>query len=126
METQINTSFVPTFYTLLQNTDLAKQATYITELQKHLDTLVQAADTQGPYFLGATFSLVDVHLAPFALRLRTVLHARRGLWPAEVSEAGSRWAIWLDALTQNTHTKATTSLDDLYVETADTLMNCPL
>lgn len=84
---------------------------------------MQAADEHGPYFLGPMLSLVDVHLAPFAVRLRTILHTRRG-WPAD-ADAGSRWARWLDALEKDAHVKATTSADDLYADTADLLIKNP-
>lgn len=32
---------------------------------------------------------------------------------------GTRWQQWSDALEQNPHVQATTSQDDLYVETVD-------
>lgn len=120
----INTDLLVAFYALLQNTDLARQADLITCLQAQLDRLAQAADERGPYFLGAALSLVDVHLAPWALRLRTILHPRRG-WPAAAPASASRWARWLDALERDAHVKATTSADDLYADTADMLINDP-
>lgn len=65
-------------------------------------------------------SLVDVHLAPFALRLRRILQPRRG-WPAEATP-GSRWQRWLEAIEQDPNVQSTTSADDLYAETADVLI----
>ncbi|KAM3483779.1 hypothetical protein MY8738_002829 [Beauveria namnaoensis] len=123
----INTDLLAAFYTLLRNTDLARRPDLIARLQAQLDRLAQAADEHGPYFLGPMLSLVDVHLAPFALRLRTILHPRRG-WPDPAAPAGGggsseRWARWLDALERDPHVKATTSADDLYADTADLLIN---
>ncbi|KAJ4151400.1 hypothetical protein LMH87_012102 [Akanthomyces muscarius] len=117
----INTDLLAAFYALLRNTDLPRQADLVARLQAQLDKLAQAADEHGPYFLGSMLSLVDVHIAPFAVRLRTILHPRRG-WPAVAPEAGSRWARWLDALEQDAHVKATTSGDELYADTADLLI----
>ncbi|XWW93170.1 hypothetical protein V2A60_001099 [Cordyceps javanica] len=119
---QINTDLLAAFYALLRNTDLARQADLVARLQSQLDRLAQAADERGPYFLGLALSLVDVHLAPFAVRLRTLMHSRRG-WPAAPAPATSRWARWLDALERDPHVKATTSADDLYADTADMLIN---
>ncbi|KAF1730219.1 Pyrimidodiazepine synthase [Beauveria bassiana] len=124
---QINTDLLAAFYALLRNTDLARRPDLIARLQAQLDRLAQAADEHGPYFLGPMLSLVDVHLAPFALRLRTILHPRRG-WPDPAAPAGGggsseRWARWLDALERDPHVKATTSADDLYADTADLLIN---
>ncbi|PMB66566.1 Pyrimidodiazepine synthase [Beauveria bassiana] len=126
-ESAINTDLLAAFYAVLRNTDLARQPDLIARLQAQLDRLAQAADEHGPYFLGPMLSLVDVHLAPFALRLRTILHPRRG-WPDPAAPAGGggsseRWARWLDALERDPHVKATTSADDLYADTADLLIN---
>ncbi|KAK7422200.1 hypothetical protein QQX98_001723 [Neonectria punicea] len=72
----------------------------------------------GPFFLGATLSLVDIHLAPFALRLPRILASLHG-WPAAVP--GSRLARWLEALEADANVRATTSGHELYTETAELL-----
>lgn len=74
--------------------------------------------SQGPFFLGVTLCLVDIHLAPFALRLSRVLTPSRG-WPEPVP--GTRWHRWLTALEGNIHVKATTSGLAFYTETTDLL-----
>lgn len=63
-------------------------------------------------------SLVDIHLAPFALRFS------RTLAPATIpsSPPGSRWARWLDAIEGDKSVRATTSNHMLYSETLDALM----
>lgn len=99
----------------------------MTNLQAQLDKLVRAADERGPFFLGPELGLVDVHLAPFALRMRTVLQGRRG-WPAVEDGSGgerSRWGRWLEAIASDVHVKATTSMDELYADTADVLIKNP-
>lgn len=73
---------------------------------------------QGPFFLGNSLSLVDIHFAPFALRLSRILQPLRG-WTAPAP--GLRWAKWLDALENNAHVKATTSGKDVYVDTVSSL-----
>lgn len=110
---------MPAFYALLQNGDAARRSELIERLQTQLNTLVQAADEYGPMFLGSTLSLVDVHIAPFAQRLRRILEPRRG-WPT--NKQSPRWVKWLDALEKDASVMATTSLDDLYADSADVLM----
>ncbi|KAF7556613.1 hypothetical protein G7046_g6269 [Stylonectria norvegica] len=107
----INTRLVPAFYGLLQNQDTSPDL-----LQASIDAIVHAADETGPFFLGPTLSLVDIHIAPFALRFPRVLAPLRG-WHGAVP--GSRWRAWLDALEGNVHVQATTSTGELYLETAE-------
>jgi glutathione S-transferase len=63
-------------------------------------------------------SLVDMHLAPFALRFsRVLVPANRPSFPP-----GSRWAQWLDAIEGDRSVRATTSNRALYSETLDALI----
>ncbi|GKT39968.1 glutathione S-transferase U1 [Colletotrichum spaethianum] len=114
----INSRLVPAFYRLLRNPDPTQQPQNIERLQEAIKDLVLAADEEGPLFLGSSLSLVDVHFAPFAVRLSRILQPRCG-WTAPTP--GLRWARWLDALESNVHVKATTSGRDVYVETVDLL-----
>ncbi|KAK2001763.1 glutathione S-transferase domain-containing protein [Colletotrichum falcatum] len=114
----INSRLVPAFYRLLRNPDPAQQPQNIERLQEAIKDLVLAADEEGPFFLGSSLSLVDVHFAPFAVRLSRILQPRCG-WTAPTP--GLRWARWLDALESNVHVKATTSGRDVYVETIESL-----
>ncbi|KAG4266075.1 hypothetical protein FPRO04_05036 [Fusarium proliferatum] len=114
----INRHIVPNFFKLLQHQDPALGDEAGISLQGSIDTLVEAADKKGPYFLGRSMSLVDIHLAPFALRFS------RTLAPASIpsSPPGSRWARWLDAIEGDKSVRATTSNHMLYSETLDALM----
>lgn len=47
------------------------------------------------------------------LRLSRVLKPYRG-WPDP--EVGSRWGLWLDAMESDEAVKATTSTDELYLD----------
>jgi len=80
----------------------------------HLTTL-----SQGPYFLGDQICLVDIHFAPFALRLSRMLQPFRG-WTPALPE--SRWQKWIDAMEGNAHVRNTMSTNNLYVETMDLLI----
>ncbi|KAF5617157.1 glutathione S-transferase omega-1 [Fusarium sp. NRRL 52700] len=115
---EINRHIVPDFFKLLQHQDPALGDEARASLQGSMDTLIEAADKKGPYFLGRSMSLVDIHLAPFALRFS------RTLVPADTpsSPPGSRWARWLDAIEGDESVRATTSNHVLYSETIDALM----
>lgn len=110
---QINRHVVPNFYRVLQEQDQQKQIANAQELQSRFNQLITAAHANGPFFLGPNISLVDVQVAPWILRLSRVLKPYRG-WPD--AEKGSRWAAWVNAIEANQHIKATTSTDQLYMD----------
>ncbi|KAL2019249.1 hypothetical protein VTK56DRAFT_9976 [Thermocarpiscus australiensis] len=64
----INRRIVPSFYNVLAAPEGESRARGIEQLQRDILELVQAADWEGPYFLADRLCLVDIHLAPFALR----------------------------------------------------------
>lgn len=109
---------MPAFYDLLFSRDPPSRSESTRRLQRHIASLVIAADEQGPFFTGSALSLVDIHFAPFALRLSRILRPLKG-WTDPMP--GTRWNRWLDSLERNVHVKATTSLDDLYVSTVGLL-----
>lgn len=58
-------------------------------------------------------SFVDIQMAPWVIRMRRVLKPYRG-WPDP--EPGTRWAAWVEAIERNEGVKATTSGDELYLD----------
>jgi glutathione S-transferase len=110
---QINRNIVPNFYRVLQEQDPEKQVENAKELQTAFDKLLAAAHPDGPFFMGSQMSFVDVQAAPWVIRLRRVLTPYRG-WPD--AEPGTRWASWVDAIDANEHVRATTSSDELYLD----------
>lgn len=109
----INRHLIPAFYRYLQEQDANKQVDYGLELKAEIDKLVDAASSSGPLFLGSALSFVDIQLAPWALRLRRVLTPYRG-WPTPDPE--SRWGRWLEAMENDEGIQATTSSDELYLD----------
>ncbi|KAJ5606184.1 Glutathione S-transferase/chloride channel C-terminal [Penicillium lagena] len=109
----INRHIVPTFYRVLQEQDQEKQIAHVQELHDAIHRLIEVAHPRGPFFLGPELSFVDVQAAPWILRLSRVLKPYRG-WPD--AEEGTRWASWVNALETNEHVQATTSTDELYLD----------
>ncbi|KAF3043259.1 hypothetical protein E8E12_010063 [Didymella heteroderae] len=109
----VNRHVIPMFYKLLQAQDQKDQITHAQELRDQINKLVSAADKTGPFFLGSQISFVDVQFAPWVLRLRRVLGPYRG-WPEP--EEGSRWKAWVDAIDNEPSVRATTSTDELYLD----------
>jgi glutathione S-transferase len=109
----VNRHIVPGFYRLIQAQDPQDQVKHATELREDIGKLVDAADPAGPFFLGQGLGFVDVQIAPWVVRLRKVLGPYRG-WPEP--ENGSRWQAWVDAIEQEPSVRATTSDDQLYLD----------
>ncbi|KAK4197468.1 putative glutathione S-transferase [Triangularia verruculosa] len=114
----INSRIVPSFYLVLSATEEEAKRRAAEKLQRDIAELVQAAE-DGPYFLGDHFSLVDIQLAPFAIRLPYLLRQVPG-WVPPPPE--SRWRKWLDALEQNEFVKNTTSKPELYEQSMGDLV----
>jgi glutathione S-transferase len=109
----VNRNVIPLFYKLLQAQDTGAQIEHATQLRAQIAKLVDAAHATGPFFAGPQLGFVDVQIAPWVLRLRRVLGPYRG-WPEP--EEGSRWAKWVGAIEGEGSVRATTSGDELYVD----------
>ncbi|KAL4913646.1 hypothetical protein BDW62DRAFT_214032 [Aspergillus aurantiobrunneus] len=109
----INRHIVPNFYRVLQEQNQQKQIENAQELHDAFNTLIEAADPEGPFFLGPNISFVDIQIAPWVVRLNRVLKPYRG-WPDP--KPGSRWGAWVDAIEANEQIKATTSMPELYLD----------
>jgi len=109
----INRKILPLFYKYLQEQDNEKQVSHAKDFQAEITKLIDAADERGPFFLGKDLSFVDVQFAPWILRLSRVLKPYRG-WPD--AEPGTRWHTWVDAIENHPNVKATTSEDELYLD----------
>lgn len=109
----VNKQILPAFYGTLQAQDAQGQANRASELRQAIDTLVKAADPEGPFFAGRAIGWVDVMLAPWLLRFSRVLGPYRG-WPEP--SRGSRWASWVEAVEADEAVRATTSDHGLYLD----------
>lgn len=109
----INRKILPHFYGILQAQEQSKQTEEAKQLKSEITKIVEVADPTGPFFLGPHLSFVDIQFAPWVIRFRKVLTPYRS-WPEP--EHGSRWAAWVSAIENNEGVKATTSSDELYID----------
>lgn len=109
----INRHIIPLFYRYLQAQEAQAQIDFAGQLREQIGKLVEAADAEGPFFLGSEMTFVDVQIAPWIVRLQKVLKPYRG-WPDP--EPGSRWDKWVRAVEGNEAVKKTTSDDQLYLD----------
>ncbi|KFZ01207.1 hypothetical protein V501_10139 [Pseudogymnoascus sp. VKM F-4519 (FW-2642)] len=107
----VNRAVVPAFYTVLQFSPADKTLEAVAMLQDEINKMVEAADAEGPFFLGATLGHVDVVFAPWMLRCSRMLKKFRG-WPDP--EPGSRWERWVGAVEGCEAVRATVCGEDVY------------
>ncbi|KAI1391625.1 putative glutathione-S-transferase theta, GST [Hypoxylon trugodes] len=119
----IEKKIVPGFYRFIQHTP---EKEYSIEDARanflgHIKTLVREMESNnGPWFLGQSFSLVDIALAPWAKRLFLIDHYKPGGVgiPAagDEEEVWARWRTWFDAITSRSSVQSTWSDDDQYIK----------
>jgi len=71
-------------------------------------------DPVGPYFLGEEVSLIDLILAPWAVRLWVFDHFKGGLNIPQ-GEAWERWGKWLSVIEKRQSVISTTSDREHYL-----------
>lgn len=121
----VGSRLVPAFYKFLQHTP---DKSYSVEearqqLHGHVKTFAREMSAGGPWFLGETFGMVDVSLAPWAMRLWLIDYYKPGGlgFPeegqgGEDEDAWRRWRAWLGAILDRPSAKATFSEKEQYVD----------
>ena len=96
----------PIAYHLGTAADKEARLRAVGEAVIELQRLIKAADPAGPFFTGEHFGWVDIHVAPWIVRLSRTL----------VPEPGTRWEKWVNAVKAHPAIKATTSDDQAFVD----------
>jgi glutathione S-transferase len=117
----ISKKILPTFFGLLQAQDLEKQEEAKGKLFEGLQKFTKelAPSSSGPYFFGDRFTIVDVALAPWALRVPPALKTFKNI---EIPTSGgegdvwNRFKEWTDAVVTRESVQRTTSDADRYLE----------
>ncbi|CAK7235692.1 hypothetical protein SCUCBS95973_009353 [Sporothrix curviconia] len=111
----VNKAAVPAFIRLLQAASPPSQAAALAAWTTALDHIT--AHCQGPFFFGNEISLVDLAIAPWAVR-DFILCEKRGFRRDQVSG----WTAWAEALERHPAVQRTTSNRDKYLEFNQTFM----
>jgi len=115
---------VPAWYRLMQHTAEKPYGIHEAraELHTHLLTLAREMANGGPWFLGERFTLVDVMLAPWAVRLWLIDYYKDGGVGIPDPESGGedetawkRWRTWLAAIEERRSVVETSSTKDMYI-----------
>ena len=85
----VGKAFLPSFFRLLQSQEKVKQDEARADLYKAIEQIT--AKRKGPYFFGQEFSLVDIAIAPWAIR-DYILSEHRGY---KREDLGKSWVDWV-------------------------------
>ncbi|KAI1404944.1 putative glutathione-S-transferase theta, GST [Hypoxylon fuscum] len=124
----VGNKIVSGFYRFIQHTpekdyniEQARE-NFLGHIKTLMKEMLENGDEDGPWFLGQTFSLVDVMLAPWAKRLFLIDHYKPGgLGIPAAGEGGddekvwARWRKWFDAIVDRPSVRDTWSDDDQYI-----------
>ncbi|KAK5089184.1 hypothetical protein LTR05_003408 [Lithohypha guttulata] len=120
----VGTRIIPAFHRLLQHTPEKQYSLEDAklELRGHLRTWIAEASQEGPYWSGKEMSMVDVTLAPWAVRLWIYDHFKgiKDLVPAE-GQGGDdekiwkRWRQWSKAIEERESVSNTLSDREHYL-----------
>lgn len=120
----VTSRIIPAFHRFLQHTpdkpyslNDARQ-----EFLNSLLTFIKDADPTGPFFAGKDFTMPDVILAPWAVRLWIFDHYKEGGLGipkpgdgGENEELWQRWRVWADAVAERDSVKNTLSEKEYYL-----------
>jgi glutathione S-transferase len=95
----IGNKITPCFYRYLkrEGSEQAQQNS-LDELLEGLSVLVQAMDSEGPYFSGDRLDVVDIALMPFSLRIDLLLGRYRNFELPRCGDGWQRYHHWYEAM----------------------------
>lgn len=111
----VGSRIIPAFHRFLQHQGEQGLEEKKVEFLSHLKEFTKEMDPEGPYFLGMEFSLIDIVLAPWAIRLWVLDHFKGGSGVPAEGEGGEdedtwkRWRRWMSAVEQRKSVKDTLS-----------------
>uniref|UniRef100_A0A0B7BC75 glutathione transferase n=4 Tax=Arion vulgaris TaxID=1028688 RepID=A0A0B7BC75_9EUPU len=101
----IGKKIIPVYYRIVQKQDKEEQDQAKEEFLKNLETLTEAISETGPYFFGENFTIVDIILASYTLRLNVLEFYRNFEIPNDSRFA--RFFKWREAAEARPSIKAT-------------------
>ena len=116
---RVNRSLIPSFYRYLQAQEPDKQVELGREFVAELEAFASSMreEGKGSFWDGSDrLGWTDVMIAPWIYRANVVLRHFRGLQLEVAMEKGGRFAKWMDAVLGHPAFRATTSSEDLYLD----------
>lgn len=113
---KINRHLIPSFYRYLQAQDADSQSSGASEFLSHLSEFTSSLHPTGPFWGGDQLGWVDVTIAPWAFRATNVLRHFRGFEIEQAMKEGGRYHQWQKAVFGHPAFKATTSTEELYLD----------
>mmetsp|Transcript_19850 Transcript_19850/g.24489 ORF Transcript_19850/g.24489 Transcript_19850/m.24489 type:complete len:312 (+) Transcript_19850:99-1034(+) len=113
---QIDTVLSPAFFTYFMNNNDTKDEEMLQKLENALNFFENALKTYGgPYFNGLEFTLADVHLLPFFLRMVVTLRHYKKYTLSE--EKYPRLLKWFELCSERNSVKVASKPDQVIIET---------
>lgn len=112
---------IPSFHRFLQHQGQDGLKEKQQEFLGYLKEFTKEMDPEGPFFMGKDFSLIDIVIAPWAIRLWVFDHFKGGLGIPEKGEGGEdegvweRWRRWLVEVEKRKSVKETMSDREHYL-----------
>ncbi|KAI3476423.1 hypothetical protein L1887_61988 [Cichorium endivia] len=115
---KVNRTLIPSFYRYLQAQEVEAQLEGAKEFTTNLADFVRSMPGSSGFWNGQGLSIVDCTVAPWLYRATNVLRHFRGFEPKELLEPElfERWESWSSSVFEHEAFKATTSTDDLYLD----------
>jgi glutathione S-transferase len=114
----VTSRIIPAFHRFLQYQPKSEDDEGLSRVREEfmdkLRQFTEAMDPKGPFFLGEEVSLVDLGIAPWALRLWVFDHFKGGVRIPQ-GKIWERWERWLSAIESRESVVNTTSEKEHYV-----------
>jgi glutathione S-transferase len=115
----VTSRIIPSFHRFLQYQPKSASDSGLEKVRAdfhhQLAQFTQEMDPDGPFFLGSEVSLIDLVIAPWAVRTWVFDHFKGGLNLPEGEKWVQRWNIWLSAVEKRESVVSTTSEKDKYL-----------
>ncbi|KAH7095027.1 glutathione transferase omega-1 [Paraphoma chrysanthemicola] len=117
----VGSRIIPAYHRFLQHQGQEGLKEKQDEFLHHLKEFTRAMHPTGPYFFGKEFSLVDVALAPWAVRLWVFDHFKGGIGIPGEGEGGEdedvwkRWRVWREEVKGRKSVRETLSEREHYL-----------
>ena len=104
----------PAVYTFLMNKDSEQEPKLIDELENALTVLQDSLVSRGgPYLMGKDFSLADIHVLPFFLRMKVALKHFKGYDLSSRRDKFGPLLDWYDRCSQRDSVQRTSKSDEV-------------